>query len=98
MEPKKTRTSDPVHADPPPESDLSPPPEPIRGRGTSGNPPNRFLPIAVERDGWRDPEDPAPETVLLRDASRSALAWNDSPDLGFDASLNPYRGCEHGCV
>jgi DNA repair photolyase len=69
-----------------------------RGRGASDNPQNRFLPIFVERDEWTLAEDPAPETVLLRDASRSILATNDSPDVGFDVSLNPYRGCEHGCA
>ena len=68
-----------------------------RGRGAGGNPRNRFLPIAVERDAWTLAEDPAPGTTLLHDASRSVLATNDSPDVGFDVSLNPYRGCEHGC-
>jgi DNA repair photolyase len=68
-----------------------------RGRGATGNPRNRFLPVAVERDEWTLAEDPAPETVFLRDTSRSVLATNDSPDVGFDVSLNPYRGCSHGC-
>ena len=70
----------------------------FRGRGAGINPPNRFLPLAVERDAWTLAEDPDPDTVLLRDASRGVLATNDSPDVGFDVSLNPYRGCEHGCV
>jgi len=39
-----------------------------------------------------------PRTIYLRDSSRSILSWNDSPDVFFDASVNPYRGCEHGCV
>lgn len=69
-----------------------------RGRGAGDNPRNRFLPIAVERDAWTLAEDPAPDTVLLRDGSRSVLARNDSPDVGFDVSLNPYRGCETGCA
>ncbi|MDX1746235.1 MAG: hypothetical protein R3324_09885, partial [Halobacteriales archaeon] len=43
-------------------------------------------------------EDPAPETRFYRDASRSIIATNDSPDVGFEASVNPYRGCENGCV
>ena len=68
-----------------------------RGRGALDNPKNRFLPIAVEREDWTLAEDPSPETVLLRDTSRSVLATNDSPDVGFDVSLNPYRGCSHGC-
>jgi DNA repair photolyase len=43
-------------------------------------------------------EEVAPVTVLLRDTTRSIIATNESPDVGFDASINPYRGCEHGCV
>lgn len=70
----------------------------VHGRGTSENPPNRFLPIAVVRDDWDDPLDPQPRTQFLADATRSIISWNDSPDLGFNASVNPYRGCEHGCV
>jgi DNA repair photolyase len=69
----------------------------LKGRGTAWNPPNRFESIHVERDGWLDPDDPPPETVLLRDASRSILAYNESPDVGFDVGINPYRGCSHGC-
>jgi DNA repair photolyase len=66
-----------------------------RGRGARSNPQNRFERIAVEL------EEPGPERVateLLRDGSKSIIAYNDSPDVGFDASLNPYRGCEHGCI
>jgi DNA repair photolyase len=71
-------------------------------RGTLANPANRYEPLHVE---W-DPADVDPDddgearlpTVLYRDASRTILAENDSPDVGFRFSLNPYRGCEHGCV
>ena len=71
----------------------------IRGRGASDNPPNRFERLAYERDpDYVDPEEPSPQTVFLKDASRSFIAYNDSPDVGFDASINPYRGCEHGCI
>jgi len=70
----------------------------IRGRGAAHNPPNRFEPIEVELDARVEAEDPGPETRFFRDASRSIVATNDSPDVGFDASVNPYRGCEHGCV
>jgi DNA repair photolyase len=66
-----------------------------RGRGARSNPQNRFEKIAIEL------EEPGPERVpteLLRDGSKSIIAYNDSPDVGFDASLNPYRGCEHGCI
>ena len=69
----------------------------LKGRGAIGNPLNRFETLVVERDE----EAPAPErieTELLRDTSRSVIAYNDSPDVGFNASVNPYRGCEHGCV
>ncbi|MBI3327842.1 MAG: PA0069 family radical SAM protein [Nitrospinae bacterium] len=72
---------------------------PIRGRGAAGNPPNRFEPLWYVRDPeWTDPEDPGPATQFLRDTSRSIITYNDSPDVGFDASVNPYRGCEHGCI
>jgi DNA repair photolyase len=70
----------------------------IVGRGAAGNPKNRFERLEVEPDfEGLDPEEPRPETVYLRDHSRSIIARNDSPDIGFDASINPYRGCSHGC-
>ncbi|HTS17918.1 MAG TPA: PA0069 family radical SAM protein [Verrucomicrobiae bacterium] len=70
----------------------------IRGRGVAENPPNRFEHTAYERDAeWDEPDDPAPKTQFYRDASVSIIAYNTSPDIGFDASINPYRGCEHGC-
>src|SRR5437899_1658279 len=73
-------------------------PEPIHGRGAGGNPANRFEKIAYEPDpDCPEEERPAPATLFLRDASRSIIATNDSPDVGFAASINPYRGCEHGC-
>lgn len=56
------------------------------------------MPIEVVRDDWTDPDDPGPRTQLYRDLSRSVITRNRSPDLGFETSLNPYRGCEHGCV
>ncbi|HEV3143149.1 MAG TPA: PA0069 family radical SAM protein [Gemmataceae bacterium] len=72
--------------------------ESIRGRGASSNPANRFIPIYYEDDPARvDPDGPAPHTQLFRDQSRSIVATNDSPDVGFTHSINPYRGCEHGC-
>ena len=70
-----------------------------RGRGASSNPPNRFERIVLERDAEWDPaQDPAPRTQFLKDKTCSILSHNDSPDLGFDTSINVYRGCEHGCV
>jgi DNA repair photolyase len=72
---------------------------PIHGRGASANPANRFELISYERDpDYVDPDDPTPTTQFYRDQSRSLITYNDSPDLPFDASMNPYRGCEHGCV
>src|SRR5262245_3907471 len=71
---------------------------PIHGRGASYNPGNRFIPLNYEEDPARaDPEDPAPATQFFRDGSRSIIATNDSPDIYFSHSFNPYRGCEHGC-
>ena len=71
----------------------------IHGRGAAENPSNRFQPTAYERDAeWNEPDDPAPKTRFYRDASASIITYNTSPDVGFEASINPYRGCEHGCV
>lgn len=73
--------------------------ESIRGRGASLNPGNRFETLHYEKGPDDCVEDgPAPTTIFLRDTSRSVIATNDSPDVGFDASVNPYRGCEHGCI
>jgi DNA repair photolyase len=74
-------------------------PPPQRGRGAPINPPNRFEPLSYSRDPeWNSLEDPALETQFFKDTSRSIITYNDSPDVGFDASINPYRGCEHGCI
>ncbi|HEU4464677.1 MAG TPA: PA0069 family radical SAM protein, partial [Gemmatimonadota bacterium] len=70
----------------------------IQGRGTALNPKNRFHEIEVERDEWVEADDPAPRTRFYRDPTRTIIATNDSPDVGFEASINPYRGCENGCV
>jgi len=71
----------------------------LRGRGAAGNPPNRFESVTLERDSDWDPEqDPAPKTHFYRDISQSLITYNDSPDIPFRASINPYRGCEHGCA
>ena len=73
----------------------------IRGRGASYNPPNRFDQISFEPDEeGEDPDDPNPhrKTHYYRDHSRTVIARNDSPDIPFDSSLNPYRGCSHGCI
>jgi DNA repair photolyase len=71
----------------------------IRGRGAADNPPNRFERLHVEMEQEEpDPDDPGPRTQFFRDDTKSIIARNDSPDVGFTHSLNPYRGCEHGCV
>jgi DNA repair photolyase len=73
-------------------------PRSITGRGAAANPKNRFEKIGVEPDPAETGDEPRPETVYLRDHSRSIVATNNSPDIGFDASINPYRGCSHGCA
>jgi DNA repair photolyase len=78
---------------------------PIHGRGASWSPPNRFdkLHIALGdtevADGDASTEDrPSPRTEFLRDDTKTIIAQNRSPDVGFETSINPYRGCEHGCI
>lgn len=69
-------------------------------RGAASNRAGRFdLARVPEDDGWA-PDAPAPalRTVLSDEAAKSAITWNRSPDLPFDRSINPYRGCEHGCI
>jgi DNA repair photolyase len=75
----------------------------LRGRGATFSPPNRFERLRYESDDHfertqDDDLNPAPRTEFLRDDTQSILAYNQSPDIGFDVSLNPYRGCEHGCT
>jgi DNA repair photolyase len=70
----------------------------IHGRGAASNPANRFDRLRLETSEWDEPGDPSRNTILLKDATRTIIVHNDSPDVGFDASINPYRGCEHGCV
>lgn len=76
-----------------------PVPDPWRaGRGTAGNPRNRFERLASTWDLDFDPtQDPDPRTTFLDDDSQGILSQNDSPDVPFTYGLNPYRGCEHGC-
>lgn len=71
---------------------------PIDGRGALENPPNRFERIHIESRDEATEDGTASPTLFYRDSSKTALAENDSPDLGFRFSVNPYRGCEHGCV
>jgi DNA repair photolyase len=76
-----------------------------KGRGAVSNPGIRYESTRTEAhdDGWGTlaaefADLPPLPTTLTREHARSALSWNDSPDIGFDRSLNPYRGCEHGCI
>ena len=76
-----------------------------RGRGAATNPAVRYDRHRAEpfEDGWAPPgaeltDLPPLPTTLTRDASKTAISWNGSPDIGFDRAVNPYRGCEHGCV
>lgn len=72
-----------------------------KGRGAVSNRTGRherFQTVAID-DGWGEAEEPPPlRTRLLVDTARSVLTRNDSPDVPFDRSINPYRGCEHGCI
>lgn len=80
--------------------------ERIKGRGAVSNASGRYERYAREHfeddwgDGWNEEEGdaPRPPTRVLPDRSRSVIARNQSPDVPFDRSINPYRGCEHGCV
>jgi DNA repair photolyase len=76
--------------------------QPLKGRGALSNPHVRFESTSVEKtdDGWYQEEEvttSVPETVLP-DRAKSVIATNNSPDVGFEQSINPYRGCSHGCV
>ena len=72
------------------------------GRGALSNPTGRFEVTRCESvdDGWgiQDELPPPLETIARPEASRSVISRNDSPDIPFSRSINPYRGCEHGCV
>jgi DNA repair photolyase len=74
-------------------------PPPLRGRGSASNPKNRFETIERVPEPAEDRDEiSSPRTQFFPDHTKSLIAYNDSPDVGFDASINPYRGCEHGCV
>jgi DNA repair photolyase len=71
-----------------------------RGRGAPSNASGRFEAVSRETfdDGWDlDAEAAAVETEVIAERARTIITRNDSPDIGFDRSINPYRGCEHGC-
>jgi len=82
----------------------SPPEPPVKGRGATFDPANRFRADSREAydDGWptdADDESPPPrKTTVTIQTSRTIIARNDSPDIPFTQSINPYQGCEHGCI
>jgi hypothetical protein len=72
-----------------------------RGRAARSNAAGRFErhDTVAEDDGWDLPEDLPPlRTEVAEERPRTAITRNSSPDIGFDRSINPYRGCEHGCI
>ena len=75
-------------------------PREFHARGASINPANRFEALHFEEDPHDEiDEDSRPrKTIYYSDGSQSIIARNNSPDVGFETSVNPYRGCEHGCV
>jgi DNA repair photolyase len=79
--------------------------KPIRGRGASWRPANRFEKQHVDVNDFDvvdvdadESERPRRETQFFRDGTKTIITRNNSPDVGFETSLNPYRGCEHGCI
>lgn len=75
---------------------------PIKGRGAVSTPEGRFEPLATERidDGWDMIEEDLPplKTTVTAEAVKTIISRNNSPDIPFEQSINPYRGCEHGCI
>lgn len=78
------------------------PPNNLRGRGALANPTGRFERLRVQSDPVEPLDDDdaprPPKTEVFADRSKSIISTNDSPDIGMEATLNPYRGCEHGCI
>jgi DNA repair photolyase len=72
----------------------------IKGRGTDQNPHNRYAPriSVVDIDAEQSEGETRPATTVRKENARSIISYNDSPDVGFSRSINPYRGCEHGCI
>jgi len=74
----------------------------IKGRGATSRPPGRFETRDSMRvdDGWGTIEEELPEfkTTVTAERAKSIISRNESPDIGFNQSINPYKGCEHGCI
>ena len=88
-----------------PQDQEAPKAEPKKGRGAVGNPTGRYESVTRVGfdDGWDQVADadwtpPPLRTTVTEDKSRSVICRHDSPDVGFGPSINPYRGCEHGCI
>jgi DNA repair photolyase len=85
-------------------ADIPFPSQALKGRGAASNPEGRFESIRhhAEDDGWQslllDEAAPRPCTEVTEERARSVITRNDSPDIHFNQALNPYRGCEHGCI
>src|ERR1700759_3341312 len=100
--PPVTAPSEPAGGPPPlPELAVAIDRERRRGRGAQSNSSGRYeaeARVAFD-DGWQSLEELPPfKTTVTLDTARKVITRNDSPDIGFDRSINPYRGCEHGCV
>ena len=79
-------------------SSISPHGEQATGRGSSNRPQGRFESLDIELDEEYQAEEVKTRTRFYQDYSKSIISKNDSPDIPFDAGINPYRGCEHGCI
>jgi DNA repair photolyase len=90
--------------DPPPDEIYRPVARAVKGRGAASNPEGRFETIRhhAEDDGWShallDETEPRPQTEVTNERARTVISRNDSPDIHFTQAINPYRGCEHGCI
>src|SRR3954465_6130648 len=85
--------------------ETAPPSPAIHGRGASWSPANRFEKLHVDltdddvvQDDPEEEKKPLRKTQFFRDGTKTIVAHNQSPDVGFEVSINPYRGCEHGCI
>src|SRR6266508_4441107 len=90
-----------VNLDAPTDPDLAVEAARRRGRGAQSNAAGRYEPLAriAFDDGWQSFEELPPfKTAVTLDSTRKIITRNDSPDISFDRSINPYRGCEHGCI
>jgi DNA repair photolyase len=90
--------------DAPPDEIYRPVARAVKGRGAASNPEGRFETIRhhAEDDGWShallDETEPRPQTEVTDERARTVISRNDSPDIHFTQAINPYRGCEHGCI